>query len=367
LPSTASHLHDARQEQLAACEMIGAGDPKRAAFALRLMTARATRTTEMMAVGAKRGAHRSRTKATEEDATMNDSRLSPTMLALFAALTLVAGCAPRTEPPELRDARAAFASVSSGGASEFAPIELDHARIALAAAEDEYHRHPGSRAVVDLAYVAQRKSQAASVASAARTAEQNRARALAQQARAAEALRLQPTRDVSSTHSAQPVSPYAGEQPLGAEQRASTERARVAIDRIRDVADVRETVRGVVITLASRALFANGQAVLLPAAQERLGLVAAMLHDMRDRTIQVDGHADDAGETSGNYALSLARAEAVREFLTAHGVEPERIHATGFGASRPVADTATASSGNEIARVEIVLEPLVRNVGGGPQ
>jgi OOP family OmpA-OmpF porin len=39
--------------------------------------------------------------------------------------------------------------------------------------------------------------------------------------------------------------------------------------------------------------------------------------------------------------LSVARAQAVKDFLTAHGVEATRLSAAGFGESQPKTDNGT--------------------------
>nr|HPK66330.1 OmpA family protein [Thermoanaerobaculia bacterium] len=55
-----------------------------------------------------------------------------------------------------------------------------------------------------------------------------------------------------------------------------------------------------------------------------------------------------------NQKLSEARAAAVRDYLTAHGVAASRLTSAGFGASQPVADNATELGRARNRRVEIV-------------
>ena len=52
-------------------------------------------------------------------------------------------------------------------------------------------------------------------------------------------------------------------------------------------------------------------------------------------------------------ALSKARADAVAGRLTAKGVQPDRVHAEGFGSQKPAADNATDSGQADNRRVTI--------------
>jgi outer membrane protein OmpA-like peptidoglycan-associated protein len=53
--------------------------------------------------------------------------------------------------------------------------------------------------------------------------------------------------------------------------------------------------------------------------------------------LTIEGHTDALGTPDYNRALSERRARAVRQYLEAAGVAPQRLTAVGFGASRPVA------------------------------
>ena len=82
------------------------------------------------------------------------------------------------------------------------------------------------------------------------------------------------------------------------------------------------------------------------------------------RLLRVEGHADDAGTSAYNYDLSTRRAQAVVDWLTRAGVEPERLVAMGTGEALPregedctEADTRCASR-----RVEFLV--LVWDEGG---
>lgn len=73
--------------------------------------------------------------------------------------------------------------------------------------------------------------------------------------------------------------------------------------------------------------------------------------------IDLMGHSDSSGDPTRNTALSLARAEAVRDRLIAAGIAAERITARGLGPAEPVADNATPEGRQKNRRVEVMLTP----------
>ena len=68
----------------------------------------------------------------------------------------------------------------------------------------------------------------------------------------------------------------------------------------------------------------------------------------------IAGHTDNKGNSAHNDVLSQNRAAAVIAWLVGHSVDPSRLAPKGFGASRPVADNATANGRALNRRVEIV-------------
>ncbi len=82
--------------------------------------------------------------------------------------------------------------------------------------------------------------------------------------------------------------------------------------------------------------------------------VAKALASHPDWQLAIEGHTDSTGTPAHNQKLSEARAAAVRDYLTAHGVAASRLTSAGFGASQPVADNATELGRARNRRVEIV-------------
>jgi peptidoglycan-associated lipoprotein len=70
-------------------------------------------------------------------------------------------------------------------------------------------------------------------------------------------------------------------------------------------------------------------------AQETLNKQAAWLGQYANYAITVEGHCDERGTREYNLALGERRANAVRNYLVAQGVDPNRIQTISYGKERP--------------------------------
>lgn len=113
------------------------------------------------------------------------------------------------------------------------------------------------------------------------------------------------------------------------------------------------TAAGPTLTLSGQ-IFEPGRASLRAGAANRLAPLASYLRDHPDATVTIEGHDSAGGETAA-LALSLARAERVRDYLIGEGVEPARIIARGMGSFHPVANDATMAGRMQNSRVEVFV------------
>lgn len=111
------------------------------------------------------------------------------------------------------------------------------------------------------------------------------------------------------------------------------------------------------VNLPGEVLFDKGKAVLKPSASRTLDkIVAAIKKDYATKTIFVDGHTDTDPITrtkqqwEDNWDLAAARANAVRRYLTSHGVDPRKVDLRSFGPNHPKKNKDASR------RVEIVVQ-----------
>ncbi len=99
------------------------------------------------------------------------------------------------------------------------------------------------------------------------------------------------------------------------------------------------------ITLLGDALFKfnkSGRDDLLPGGLDRLREVAESLKKYRKiESIAYIGHTDRYGKTDYNDALSLKRADTVRDYLASFGVKADKVTTEGRGNREPVVECST--------------------------
>lgn len=71
--------------------------------------------------------------------------------------------------------------------------------------------------------------------------------------------------------------------------------------------------------------------------------------------VRVVGHTDSTGSDAINDPLSVDRARSVKDYLTARGVNAQRVEISGVGSRQPVADNGTPEGRARNRRVEIFL------------
>lgn len=88
-------------------------------------------------------------------------------------------------------------------------------------------------------------------------------------------------------------------------------------------------------------------------------VIAQVLHDLGGGTnyhISDTGHADRAGTEDYNMALSLRRADSVRDALIKSGISADAITVAGRGESEPAVPTADGVKEQANRRVELILQ-----------
>jgi outer membrane protein OmpA-like peptidoglycan-associated protein len=220
-------------------------------------------------------------------------------------------------------------------ARERAQAQL-RAQAETARAQAETERLAAERAKAEALAAAQQAEQAKAAADEARAA------ALAEQQRlAAEAQKSQ----------------LQAQEADRLRQQAEADRDRIRqelLQQLNMVLETRESARGLIVNM-SDVLFDFGKATLKPGTREKLAKVAGIVLAHPGLTLEVEGHTDSVGSDEYNQKLSEARANAVRDYLTAQGIKSDAVTSRGFGKTQPVASNSTAEGRQRNRRVEMVV------------
>ncbi|HEY5950261.1 MAG TPA: OmpA family protein, partial [Kofleriaceae bacterium] len=116
--------------------------------------------------------------------------------------------------------------------------------------------------------------------------------------------------------------------------------------------------------------FKLGSADLLPSATKVLDKAVAVLNEYPDLKLEIQGHTDDQplgkkAKFKTNDELSQARAESVRDYLSAMGIAISRLVAHGYGAQKPIEDPkglkgaklTSARAKNRRVEFQIIVAP----------
>ncbi|MBT0730442.1 OmpA family protein [Rosenbergiella nectarea] len=102
--------------------------------------------------------------------------------------------------------------------------------------------------------------------------------------------------------------------------------------------------------------FATGNATPSITDEQSLNQVASLISQHPDHSIVVRGFTDSTGNEAINQPLSGQRANAIKDWLTQHGVDGSKITIDGQGADHAVANNDTAQGRDQNRRVAIQVK-----------
>jgi peptidoglycan-associated lipoprotein len=110
-----------------------------------------------------------------------------------------------------------------------------------------------------------------------------------------------------------------------------------------------------VVNVGDRVFFETDSTDLTPQSRATLDKQAQWLQNYNRYAFTIEGHADERGTREYNIALGARRAQAVRDYLTARGVQASRMRTISYGKERPVAVCDDISCWSQNRRAVTVL------------
>lgn len=114
-------------------------------------------------------------------------------------------------------------------------------------------------------------------------------------------------------------------------------------------------------------LFDLNRATIRPENEFLLNKVVDFLRTYPDARVIISGHTDDLAANEYNMQLSLARANAVKNYLLRRTqFDPDNIQTQGFGETQPIAPNDSETNRQKNRRVEISVFYSIERTGSSP-
>lgn len=109
-------------------------------------------------------------------------------------------------------------------------------------------------------------------------------------------------------------------------------------------------------TLGNRIVeFDAGKSTLTQMGKIILDELSIPLSKLKNKKLEIIGNTDNQGLRTSNVALSYARAEAVRVYLSSKGISKDSMSVSGQGPDRPIASNGNIEGRSRNRRIEFRL------------
>ena len=120
-------------------------------------------------------------------------------------------------------------------------------------------------------------------------------------------------------------------------------------------ADIQRVNEGIDITFESGLMFDLNSYAIKESYKSDLSSAADVFKKYPETNIVIEGHTDDTGTDDVNMALSKKRANAVKDFFIAKGLDQSRLTAKWYGESQPKFPNTNEENRKKNRRVELAV------------
>jgi len=103
--------------------------------------------------------------------------------------------------------------------------------------------------------------------------------------------------------------------------------------------------------------FEMSRATLRTSSYIPLDKIVSIMNQYPSYNLEVAGHTDSVGDSTGNQKLSENRAKSCKDYLVRKGISASRINYIGYGEKQPIADNRFKDGRAQNRRVEFRLLP----------
>lgn len=129
------------------------------------------------------------------------------------------------------------------------------------------------------------------------------------------------------------------------------------VTRVSPPAPAKNTQQYLVSVIGDRVFFDFDKYNIKPAAAARLEGQAAWLKAHPEITVSIEGHCDERGTREYNLALGERRANAIKEYLRALGIDPNRVSTISYGKELPASPGSNKASWAQNRRGVMTVKP----------
>ena len=116
---------------------------------------------------------------------------------------------------------------------------------------------------------------------------------------------------------------------------------------------VKKEVKEKIMSIAKAIYFKTGSDRLRASSKRKLNELVKIMNEYPKMKMIIEGHTDNVGDDQKNMVLSEKRANAVKKYLMSKGISEDRLIASGYGETMPVADNSTPQGRKQNRRVEL--------------